>query len=72
MISEENFITIVKKSLHLSKMHLDDEFRDYDEWNSLNFITLIDLLEDEFSIEVDPDFFSDIDTWRDLYNALKH
>lgn len=72
MISEEAFLETIKKSLNLKDIQAEDEFRDYEDWNSLAFITLVDLLEDSFGVETDPDFFSEIDTWRDLYKTLQH
>lgn len=68
--SEETFYGIIKKGLKLKEVNADDEFRDYNEWDSLMFIALVSLLQAECGFELTPEVFDEIDTWQDLYQAI--
>lgn len=67
----EQFLQTLKQSLHLDSVEAGDEFRDYDKWDSLMFLSLVATLEEEFGYKADVEFFFDLDTWQDLYDALR-
>lgn len=56
--------------LDIQKMNLDDNFREYEEWDSLTFLSLITYIRDEYGILLDIDSFNQLTSWRDLYNKV--
>ncbi len=66
-ISPETFIHDIQEALELERdICLTDEFRDYDEWDSLAFLSLVTLLRDTYGLTIDAGDFNDIDTWEDI------
>lgn len=66
----EHFLQTLKQTLRLDSIEADDEFREYDNWDSLMFLSLVAMLEKEFGYKADLDLFFDLDTWQDLYDSL--
>lgn len=56
--------------LDIQEMNLDDNFREYEEWDSLTFLSLITYIRDEYGILLDIDSFNQLTSWRDLYNKV--
>ena len=49
---------------------INDEFRNYEEWDSLTFLSLITYMRDEHGVNLDIDAFNQINTWNDLYRLV--
>ena len=45
-----------------------DIFRDYDEWDSLAYLSVIAFLDEEFDIQIEEAEFKKLITVEDLYN----
>ncbi|SEA15765.1 acyl carrier protein [Porphyromonadaceae bacterium KH3R12] len=45
-----------------------DIFRDYDEWDSLAYLSVIAYLDEEFDIQIEEAEFKKLITVEDLYN----
>ena len=52
------------------EVKMDDEFRQYDNWDSLTKLSLIAVLDDEFDVLIEDKDFDKIITVQDLYNFL--
>jgi acyl carrier protein len=52
------------------EVKMDDEFREYDNWDSLTKLSLIAVLDDEFDVLIEDKDFSKIITIQDLYDFL--
>ena len=68
-MTEELFLNDIKEILELDEqeMHINDEFRSYEEWDSLAFLALVTHMRDKYNVLLDIDTFNAIACWRDLY-----
>lgn len=71
-MTSEEFLAEIKEALELDDLDikLDDNFREYEEWDSLTFLTLMTLMNENHGVALDIDTFNGISTWRDLYQLL--
>ena len=69
---QDKFIEAFKEALELeNEVNLSDQFRDYDEWDSLARLSLIAMLDDEFELQIENEQFEKLETVEDLLNAVK-
>ena len=52
------------------EVKMDDEFRQYDNWDSLTKLSLIAVLDDEFDVLIEDKDFNKIITVQDLYDFI--
>lgn len=66
---ESDFLENIKDLLGIDdrEISMDDEFRSFDEWSSLAFMSLIAMLEDEYDIKVDVNRFKMLETVGDVW-----
>ncbi len=72
---KEEFIESLKEVLEIEDrdIQLSDNFRDYDEWDSLGQLSLIAMMDDEYGVVIEESEFSELKTVEDLLNAvMKH
>ena len=70
----KDFIEQLKEVLEVEDRELNpnDEFRNYDEWDSLVYLSVIAFLDEEYDIQIEEAEFKKLNTVEDLYNtALK-
>lgn len=66
-----SFLSQLQEWLELPYMpHMNDDFRDYEEWDSLAFLTLTTILKDDFAISLTSEQFNKFRTWQDVYNLI--
>ena len=72
MATQDKFIEIFKEALEAEDkvINMNDEFRNYDEWDSLAQLSLIAALDEAFEVEIEDDEFQTLKTVEDLYNAV--
>jgi len=65
---KEKFIELFKEVLENEdkEVNMDDQFRDYDEWDSLTYLSVIAMLDDEFDVIIETEDFKKIRTVGDL------
>lgn len=65
---EEKFISVIADALELESgsINLNDEFRKYENWDSLAQLTLIAALDENFGVGIETDDFSKLKTLSDL------
>jgi acyl carrier protein len=63
------FIEVIAKAIDrdTSSMKLQDEFRNYDEWDSLAFLSIIAALDEYYGIVIDTSVFRELITLEDIY-----
>ena len=68
---EKEFIAKLKEILEIEdrELNLSDEFRTYDEWDSLAYLSVIALYDEEYDIQIEEAEFKKRRTVEDLYNA---
>ena len=70
-MTEEQFLTELADALEVeTTMSMEDEFRDYDEWDSMMYLSLVIFLRESCSYELTPELFNEVDTWQDIYDRL--
>ena len=71
MITESSFLTTVAEALELDfALSIDDHFKEYSEWDSMTFLSLMMLLRDEYNLSLEIDEFNQIETWKDIFTRL--
>ena len=69
---KEKFIEALQEALEREDpIQLEDQFRDYDEWDSLSRLSLIAMLDDEFEVQIEDEDFEKIQTVADLMEAIR-
>jgi acyl carrier protein len=68
---EEKFIEKLKEALEIEdhEINMSDEFRTYDEWDSLAYLSLIAMLDEEYDIQMEEAEFKKLRTVEDLYKT---
>ncbi|AXG73146.1 acyl carrier protein [Flavobacterium arcticum] len=69
---ENKFIEALKEALEMEdqEINFDDNFRDYDTWDSLSRLSLIAVLDEEFEVQIEDAKFEKLITVKDLYEAV--
>lgn len=49
-----------------------DVFREYAEWDSLNHLSLIAMLDDDYDVQIEEDAFFKIETIQQLMDLVKN
>ena len=70
---EFKFIEKFKEVLEVTDrdLQLTDKFREYEEWNSLVFLSLIAMIDEEFDVIIDGKDFKKLDTVGDIIEAIR-
>ena len=70
---EAKFLDLFKEVLEIEdkEISLNDEFREYDEGDSLAYLSVIAMLDDEFEIVIETEDFKKIRTVGDLLKEVK-
>jgi acyl carrier protein len=51
------------------EIRMEDEFRNYDEWNSLVYLAVVVMMDEEYDTQIEQSEFKKLRTVQDLYNA---
>lgn len=52
-------------------LNWEDEFRNYDEWDSLGQMSLITMMEDHYGVAIENADFEHLVTLKDLFEEVK-
>jgi len=71
---ETKFIGLLKEILEIEDrdLNLSDEFRHYSEWDSLGYLELIAMMDEEFGVAIENEDFGKLVTLQDLINEVKN
>ena len=50
-------------------INMEDEFRSYDEWSSIAYLSIIAMMDEEYETQIEEAEFKKLKTVQDLYNA---
>ena len=66
---EDKFIEAIKEALEIEdhEVKLEDSFRDYEEWDSLNRLSLRAMLDDEYGIQIENAEFEQLKSVGDIF-----
>ena len=66
----EKFIEFFAEALEREdEIKMEDEFRNYDEWSSIAYLSVIAMMDEEYDIQIEQADFKKLKTVQDLYNA---
>lgn len=70
---ETNFLEFIKEVLEIEdrELQLEDEFRSYDEWDSLARLSLIASIDDTYEVVIEDEVFKNLKTLSDLYAEIQ-
>lgn len=51
------------------EVKMSDEFRNYDEWSSIAYLSVIAFMDDEYNTQIEEADFKKLRTVQDLYDA---
>ncbi|MBB3185966.1 acyl carrier protein [Microbacter margulisiae] len=68
---ENKFLTDLKEVFEIEdrEIFMDDQFREYPEWGSLAYLSVIAMLDEIYDFQIEEADFKKLRTVRDLYNA---
>lgn len=70
-MDKQLFLERLKDALELDPttvVEMDDDFRDYDEWDSLARLSLIAMLDQEYNVQLESNDFKDINSIQSLFD----
>lgn len=70
---EEKFLEQLKEILEVEdrELLLTDKFREYEEWDSLAFLSVIAMIDEEYDVLIEGKDFKKLETLGDILNAIK-
>ncbi|WP_291106546.1 acyl carrier protein [Flavobacterium sp. UBA6195] len=70
---EQKFIDLFKETLEIEDrtISLSDEFRAFDEWDSLALLSVIAMIDEEYDIIIESNTFQKLQTVGDIYNYIQ-
>ncbi len=68
----EKFIELIKETLEIEdhEVNMSDNFREYEEWSSLAYLSVIAMLDEEYECQIEETEFKKLQTIQDLYNVV--
>ena len=69
---EQKFIDLFKETLEKEDrtISLSDNFRAFDEWDSLALLSVIAMIDEEYDIIIESNIFQKLQTVGDIYNYI--
>lgn len=70
---KEQFLNQVKETLEITdrEINFEDNFKEYDEWDSLNLLSIIAMIDEEYGVTIDSNTMSKITTIEELYSIIE-
>lgn len=70
---EEKFLAQLKEVLEVEdrELLLTDKFREYEEWDSLAFLSVIAMIDEEYDVLIEGKDFKKLETLGDILEAIK-
>lgn len=51
------------------EIKMEDNFRDYDEWSSIAYLSVIAMMDEDYDTQIEEEEFKQLKTVQDLYDA---
>lgn len=69
---EEKFIRLFKETLEIEEniVFLDTKFRELEKWDSLAFLSVIAMIDEEFDVVIEGNDFKSMITIHDVINGI--
>jgi acyl carrier protein len=66
----EQFIEELIEVFERDNIGPDDEFRDYEEWDSMAYLSIIAMIDENYDIVIPGEEFTKLDKVIDIYNYI--
>ena len=69
---EQKFLDLLKEILEIEdrELSMTDNFREYPEWDSLAYLSVIAMLDEEYGIQIEGSEFKKLKTLGDLFSVV--
>ncbi|MDZ7693169.1 MAG: acyl carrier protein [Balneolaceae bacterium] len=69
---EEKIFDAFREAMDNEDLNIDlsDKFRDYEDWDSLAYLSMIAALDETFGVEIEDEDFEKLETVGDLVNEV--
>ncbi len=70
---QEKFLQLFKETLDIEdrEIQMADEFRSFDEWDSIANLSVIAMIDDEFEVVIENSEFKNIKTIQALWDEIQ-
>lgn len=70
---KQKFFDLLKEAIEIEEhdVNMEDQFREYPEWSSLAYLSIIAMLDEEYDVQIEESEFKKLRTVGDLYNAIQ-
>lgn len=68
----EQFIEKMAEALERDSVNPDDKFRDYEEWDSLAYMAVVAMVDEEYDMVISGDDFANLKKIIDIYNFINN
>jgi acyl carrier protein len=68
----EQFIEELIEVFERDDIDPDDEFRDYEEWDSMAYLSLIAMIDDNYDFVIPGEEFANLNKIIDIYNYINN
>ena len=70
---EEKFIMLFKETMENEdlEVELNTRFRDLDGWDSLTFLSVLAMIDEEYDVVIEGNDFQKLETIEDVINEIK-
>ena len=70
---EKKFVELFKETLEIEdrEVSLLDEFREFDEWDSLGLLSVIAMIDEEYDVIIESNTFQKLKTVGDICNYIQ-
>lgn len=66
----EKFIELLAEALEREdEIKMEDEFRNYDEWSSIAYLSVIAMMDEEYGVQIEETDFKKLRTVQAVYDA---
>ena len=66
----ERFIALFAEAIEReNEIKMEDFFRDYDEWSSIAYLSVIAMMDEEYDVQIEEADFKKLKTVQELYDA---
>ena len=72
IVMEQKFLDLLKEILEIEdrELSMTDNFREYPEWDSLAYLSVIAMLDEEYGIQIEGSEFKKLKTVGDLFSVV--
>lgn len=69
---EKKFVELFAETLEIDReLNLNDKFRDYPEWDSLAYLSVLAMIDEEYEVIIEGKEFKTLQTLGDIVETIK-